>query len=353
MTALAVGVGLRPGTAAERIVAAVRDVVGEKVIGCLATLDSRAGEPELRAAATMLEVPIRAYSAAELAGVAVPNPSVGVADAVGTGSVAEAAALLSGTGPLLITKRTVDEMVFAATAFRRVPVRAVLFDLDGTLVDYYAAADVAVNAKLAQMIPDLPADARRRAAIRWHELTELLMDRFLAGELTFAEQRRMRVHGLVEHLGLPRWDPQRVDDWMADYRSRCEAGWQAFPDVLPTLDELRRRELRVAVLTNNDGNQQRMKLRKVGLATHLPGIFASDDLGVAKPDPRIFHIACTDLALSPESVAYVGDRRDIDAVAATTAGLQGIWLNRGPAAPESRLPTISTLTDLPRYLDHA
>ncbi|MYW47420.1 cobalamin biosynthesis protein, partial [Streptomyces sp. SID161] len=70
----------------------------------LATVDARAEEPGIVAAAERLGVPLVTYSAEELAAVVVPNPSAAPLAAVGTPSVAEAAALLGG-GDLLVPKR--------------------------------------------------------------------------------------------------------------------------------------------------------------------------------------------------------------------------------------------------------
>jgi cobalt-precorrin 5A hydrolase len=110
----AVGVGLRPGNSADRILAAIREALGDNPICCLATVDRRADEPGLRAAATHLAVPVHAYTAADLARVPVPNPSSRTRSALGTASVAEAAAMLAAHGPLAIPKRTIDGIVIAA-----------------------------------------------------------------------------------------------------------------------------------------------------------------------------------------------------------------------------------------------
>lgn len=110
---LVVGLGMRPGVARAAIVSAVRDVLGDAALHSLATIDRRAGEPGLVAAAAELGVPVIAFTAAELAEVDVPNPAARVLTALGTASVAEAAALRFG-GELVVSKRTVDGVVVAA-----------------------------------------------------------------------------------------------------------------------------------------------------------------------------------------------------------------------------------------------
>ncbi len=110
------GLGLRPNTAPERILAALAEVLPRRAITCLATIDRRAGEAGPHAAAAALGVPVRFYSVEALAGVVVPNPSSRTAAALGTPSVAEAAALLAGRGDLLLPRCTVDGIVIAAAA---------------------------------------------------------------------------------------------------------------------------------------------------------------------------------------------------------------------------------------------
>ncbi|MFE9576007.1 cobalamin biosynthesis protein [Nocardia sp. NPDC006044] len=115
MPELIVGLGLRPGTSADRIVAGVREVLAFNRISCLATIDRRAGESGLLDAAAVLGVPIRTFTAAELAEVPVPNPDSRTAAAVGTASVAEAAAVLAaGGGVLVVPKHTAHGIVVAA-----------------------------------------------------------------------------------------------------------------------------------------------------------------------------------------------------------------------------------------------
>jgi cobalamin biosynthesis protein CbiG len=99
-----VGLGARPGASAEEVLAAVDAVLPPGATDVrLATLDTRAAEPGFVAAAARRGWPLVAHPASELDRVTVPSPSGRVADAVGTASVAEAAALLGG-GTLVVPK---------------------------------------------------------------------------------------------------------------------------------------------------------------------------------------------------------------------------------------------------------
>ncbi|MDN5382342.1 MULTISPECIES: precorrin-3B C(17)-methyltransferase [Streptomyces] len=106
---LVVGVGASRGVPAQEVLELVEGTLREaglsvRSVCCLATVDAKAGEPGLVAAAERLGVPLVTYSAEELAAVEVPNPSAAPLAAVGTPSVAEASALLGG-GELLVPKR--------------------------------------------------------------------------------------------------------------------------------------------------------------------------------------------------------------------------------------------------------
>ncbi|MFF3603553.1 Rv2231c family pyridoxal phosphate-dependent protein CobC [Streptomyces sp. NPDC002463] len=96
------GVGVRPGTAADEVLALVGAVLREAGltgadVRSLGTLDARVAEPGIVAAAAALGVPVRGFPAGELAAVPVPHPSALPLSATGTASVAEAAALLAAT----------------------------------------------------------------------------------------------------------------------------------------------------------------------------------------------------------------------------------------------------------------
>ncbi|WP_250006651.1 HAD family hydrolase [Actinoplanes sp. M2I2] len=226
-----------------------------------------------------------------------------------------------------------------------------LFDLDGTLIDHDSAAAVALTRAL-EATPGLSHLDHERARHRWRELENLAMDRYLAGDLTFTGQRRLRVTSIAAELGLGTWDNPRTDAWFASYLRHYEAAWCAYDDVQPALRALavQRPGLTIGVLTNGDADQQHRKLRRTGLTAGLSEVIVSSTVGAAKPDARIFHHGCTRLRLSPAEVVYVGDRLHTDAIAATNAGLHGIWLNRSNDPPHEDISTIGTLGDLPAVL---
>jgi cobalt-precorrin 5A hydrolase len=122
---IVVGVGARGGTPAEDLRAAIGTVLDEAGIAdgdvaVLATVEQRAADPAVREIALEKGWRLRALPAAELARQEVPNPSVTVVQAIGTPSVAEAAALCAaGPGSRLIVPKRILRRVTVAIASRR------------------------------------------------------------------------------------------------------------------------------------------------------------------------------------------------------------------------------------------
>lgn len=120
---LVLGVGCRRAADPPAIVRGVRAALAAGGLSPLAaaevvSVDEKAGEPALHALAASLGVPFRTFPAAELAAVAVPTPSARVAEAVGTPSVSEAAALLASGGGALLVPKVADRIWTLAVALR-------------------------------------------------------------------------------------------------------------------------------------------------------------------------------------------------------------------------------------------
>lgn len=101
-----------------------------------------------------------------------------------------------------------------------------------------------------------------------------------------------------------------------------------YPDALPSVRALRAAGRRVAVIGNQPATRS-AELRALGVEADVMAM--SDEIGVSKPAPAFF-ARCVDLlGAAAERIAYVGDRIDNDVRPARAAGLQAIWLRRGPS----------------------
>jgi putative hydrolase of the HAD superfamily len=227
--------------------------------------------------------------------------------------------------------------------------RAVLFDLDDTLVDQESASGAAVVAWAAGLGvtgPEVAAD--------WARISERHYARHQRREITFTGQRRERVREFLA-VSLPSRPAAPLTDVEADrlfagYLARYEAGWTAFADAAPALRRARSAGLIVAVLTNGDEEQQRRKLDRVGLTAGVDALIASSALPAGKPDPRAFHAATGLLGVAPGEALMVGDSLAKDVRGALAAGLRAVLLDRRGDHPGAGVPTVATLHDLDPHL---
>ncbi|MEO7003173.1 MAG: HAD family hydrolase [Ktedonobacterales bacterium] len=126
-----------------------------------------------------------------------------------------------------------------------------------------------------------------------------------------------------------------------------------FDDVAAGLDALRR-DHRLALVTNGVPDIQRDKLISAGLDRWMEVIVVSGELGIGKPDARIFAHTLHLLDADPANTVMIGDSLSRDIAGAHAAGLRAIWIRRDPAlaADPAITPdaTITTLAELPALL---
>lgn len=109
--------------------------------------------------------------------------------------------------------------------------------------------------------------------------------------------------------------------------------WRVYHDVVPALEQLRRREVALAVVSNFDARLVAL-LEGSGLASYFSAVIASSEHGAAKPAPAIFHAALRACHAEPHSTLHVGDSLELDLRAARAAGLSAVRIDRD-AAPDA------------------
>jgi HAD superfamily hydrolase (TIGR01549 family) len=218
-------------------------------------------------------------------------------------------------------------------------IRAVLFDAGGTLIH--------VDGQRACRAAGVPFDA---AAFRAAETAAVAaIRRFMLANPASTDFERLPFYldRMLENLGFAgaqeRGDAARR---VAAEHQRSNLWSKAADGAAETLAELASRRYRIAVVSNADGRVRGL-LEAAGLSALLEFVIDSAEVGVEKPDPRIFHAATARMDLAPETCAYVGDIYEIDVVGAAGAGLSPILIGDAPA-PGSvlRVPDLKGLIPL-------
>lgn len=218
--------------------------------------------------------------------------------------------------------------------------RAVIFDLDDTLVDQTSAARAA-SVEWGRTHGLVGSD--EEIAVRWSTIATPHYRRYQLRELTFAEQRRARAREFLPHLDLAA--DGAADEVFRGYLDLYEAGWTCFPDAVPALRRVREAGLLAAVLTNGEHAHQRLKLDLVGLDREVDAMFSSDQFAQGKPDPRAFLGTCSALGVEPGESLMVGDSVIHDLQGGLGAGLDAVLLDRHGDHP-GLAPRIRSLAEL-------
>jgi phosphoglycolate phosphatase len=162
-------------------------------------------------------------------------------------------------------------------------VQAIVFDLDGTLVDSYAAITESLNHARAGF--ELPA-------------------------LSLSHVRREVGRGL-EALIADLVGPERITEGVRLFRERYAAVYPSMTHLLPgaakTLEELSARGYRMTVASNKPARFGRAIVEALGLSAWLVSVHGPDTVGSTKPDPAMLRRCVEDMRADLASTAYVGD----------------------------------------------
>lgn len=217
---------------------------------------------------------------------------------------------------------------------------AVLFDFSGTLFHCESAeswlraalAQAGIAASDAEVVlwaERLHASGGQAGAYSEFAVPAHLTDLWARRDLT-AEDHRAAYSALVETAELP-WPG--LTDILYDRHYAPEA-WDAYPDTVAVLELLRSRDVPVAVVSNI-GWDLRTVFKHFGVDHLIAGYVLSYEVGVKKPDPAIFELACELVGHAPANVLMVGDNPEADG-GATAIGCSFQLVEHAPIAARPR-----------------
>ncbi len=227
-------------------------------------------------------------------------------------------------------------------------IRAVLFDAGATLVHpdppveaVYAREFAADGARFTE------EDLTRALTRAWEEVhAQPAGDRYggARGEAAFWAAFLNRVRSLLDGGVL---SPAGFERLAGHFQSA--AAWAVYADVVPTLEDLRRRGAKLAVVSNWDSYLPKL-LAALGLDRFFPVVVVSALEGTSKPDPEIFLRACRRLEVRPAEAIHVGDSVAEDLAGARAAGLSALLLDRADGHPQIA-DRIRSLAEIPARIE--
>ncbi|ASJ01856.1 2-haloalkanoic acid dehalogenase [Thermococcus profundus] len=189
-----------------------------------------------------------------------------------------------------------------------VRVKAVLFDIDHTLL---------TEMPLIQLfLPQVYEKLSKRLGINKEEARKRFLDEIFTRRETYEWHDWnffFRLFGL----------DMRYEEILKRYPHKL----RVYPDTIPTLEWLKGMGIKLGVVTSGP-EYQRLKLKLAGLDGYFDSIVTRDDVGVIKPDPKIFIRALEELEVKPGEALMVGDSLWQDVYGGKNVGMKTVWISR-------------------------
>ena len=213
--------------------------------------------------------------------------------------------------------------------------RAVLFDLDGTLLD--TIGDLAAGANL--MLAELGRPLRTLDEVH----------SFVGKGIPHLVRRCMTENSQATEAEIE----VAIGVFRRHYGEVNGQTTRIYPGVIDTLDALRERGMKLAVVTNKAEAFTLPLLDRMGLAGYFGAVVSGDTLDVKKPDPMVLHLACTLLGVSATEALMIGDSEN-DARAARDAGMPVLLVTYGysEGKPVDTIECDGLLSNAVHALDH-
>lgn len=205
-------------------------------------------------------------------------------------------------------------------------IRAVLFDLDDTLIDHRHAARAA-TAGVRARFPAFQQTSLDALAAEHQRILDLLHHEVAIGARTVADARLDRYRRLFAFVGADATHAGAAAELHRRVYQACRRPVAGARDLLAALHG----QVTIGVVTNNTVAEQTEKLASFDLAPFVDALVTSEEVGAAKPDGRIFAAALQRVGCAAGEAVMVGDSWAHDVAGARAAGIAAIWFNRAGA----------------------
>jgi len=196
-------------------------------------------------------------------------------------------------------------------------IKAVIFDLDNTLVDFMAMKRQAIDAAILAM-----RDAGLKLSVE--EIRRRIDEIYKLRGIEF-----QNVFDQLLYDEFSKIDYKILSSGVIAYRRAREAALVPYPHVYLTLIELTKMHLKLAVVSDAPAREAWLRLCYLNLHHIFDVVVTFDDTRKRKPRPEPFKKALTRLKLKPEEALMVGDWAERDVVGAAQVGMKTVFARYG------------------------
>ena len=218
-------------------------------------------------------------------------------------------------------------------------IKAVIFDLDNTLVNFSKVKHEAVEAAVEAMIDAGLNDTKEETLKRVYKIYER----------EGIEDQQIFDKTLVEEYG--GIDYRILAAGIIRYRRAKEGHMVLFPHVRRTIVNILKMGLRTAIVTDAPRLSAWMRLVTLGLDSYFDAVVSFEDTGKHKPDPAPFQLGLKKLGVEPKEALMVGDWAERDMVGAKALGMTTVFARYGNAVNTENSGADYELTDASQLID--
>ena len=225
----------------------------------------------------------------------------------------------------------------------------IFFDLDRTLWDFDAAAEVAFERIYEQYnLKSLGIPSAHEFHEVYHPLNERLWELYREDKITKADLNRTRFLKPLEHYGIH--DVELADHLSEDYVYWSPRIVRLVPGTMELLEYLKPK-YHLHLITNGFEEVQDTKLTLSGMKPYFETLTVSEEVGVKKPNPEIFQYALNKAHATAEESLMIGDEMDVDIDGARAAGIDTVLFNpRGEKIEGTRTFEVRNLLEIKQIL---
>tara|TARA_Y100000768_G_scaffold202383_1_gene152201 strand:- start:181 stop:864 length:684 start_codon:yes stop_codon:yes gene_type:complete len=196
-------------------------------------------------------------------------------------------------------------------------IRAIIFDLDNTLLDFVKMKQFAVKASIRAMNE---AGLNVDEESGYKDVMELYMSTGWENQLVFDDYLKQTTGEVSNKI---------LAAGVVAYRRAREATLLVYPNVNKTLIELLKAQIRLAVVSDAPSREAWMRLYYLNLHHVFDPVLTFDDTGARKPSPKPFKLALDKMNVGPDEALMIGDWPDRDVVGAKQIGMKTIFARYG------------------------